>query len=70
MAVDLNTQKSVAIKILKVKEGRASDFNKYKSLECFHTEIDILSTCNHPNIVKINAASFDGTIVKELVSPS
>ena len=68
-AIDLNTQKKVAVKILKVKQNRSSDFSKFQSLRSFHTEIAILSSCNHPNIVKIKAASFDGTIVKELVSP-
>jgi hypothetical protein len=40
---------------------------KYDALDCFYTEIEILSECNHPNVIKIKSASFDGTIVKELV---
>jgi serine/threonine protein kinase len=40
---------------------------KYDALDCFHTEIEILSECNHPNVIKIKSANFDGTVVKELV---
>ena len=69
LALDMKTKKQVAIKILKVKEGRIAAFSKQQSLESFHTEIAILSKCYHENIVKIKAASFDGTIVKELVRP-
>ena len=29
LAVDLRTQQQVAVKILKVKEGRATEFSKY-----------------------------------------
>ena len=39
--------------------------NKKECLECFFTEINILTECRHPNIVKILDASFDGLIVKE-----
>jgi hypothetical protein len=39
--------------------------NKKECLECLFTEINILTECRHPNVVKILDASFDGTIVKE-----
>ena len=39
--------------------------NKKECLECFFTEINILTECRHPNRVKILDASFDGLIVKE-----
>ena len=67
LAVDLRTQQQVAVKILKVKEGRATEFSKYQSLDCLYSEISILADCDHNNVVKIKATSFDGTIVKELI---
>lgn len=39
--------------------------NKRECLECLFTEINILTECRHPNVVKILDASFDGTLVKE-----
>jgi hypothetical protein len=39
--------------------------NKKECLECLFTEINILTECRHPNVVKILDASFDGTIIKE-----
>ena len=39
--------------------------NKKECLECLFTEINILTECRHPNVVKILDASFDGTVVKE-----
>ena len=63
----MQTQNHVAVKILKVKEGRASEFSKYQSLDCLYSEISILADCDHKNIVKMKATSFDGTIVKELI---
>jgi len=39
--------------------------NKKDCLECLFTEINILTECRHPNVVKILDASFDGTIIKE-----
>ena len=39
--------------------------NKKECLECLFTEINILTECRHPNIVKILDASFDGMIIKE-----
>ena len=63
----MQTQQHVAVKILKVKEGRASEFSKYQSLDCLYSEISILADCDHKNIVKMKATSFDGTIVKELI---
>jgi len=39
--------------------------NKKECLECFFTEINILTECRHPNVVKILDASFDGNLVKE-----
>ena len=67
LAIDLKTKKQVAVKILKVKEGKATEFSKYQSLDCFHMEIKILSECDHKNIVKIKATSFDGTILRQMV---
>ena len=39
--------------------------NKKECLECLFTEINILTECRHPNVVKILDASFDGKLVKE-----
>lgn len=61
LAIDLSTRKQVAIKIMRVK----NIINKKECLECLFTEINILTECRHPNVVKILDASFDGTIVKE-----
>jgi hypothetical protein len=58
----------VAIKILKVREGRLYAYNKKQALECLHSEIKILESCSLSkldNVVKIKHASFDGTIVTE-----
>jgi len=57
----LKTKKQVAIKIMRVKNM----VNKKECLECLFTEINILTECRHPNIVKILDASFDGMIIKE-----
>jgi serine/threonine protein kinase len=61
LAVDIKTKKQVAVKIMRVKNM----VNKKECLDCFFTEINILTECRHPNIVKILDASFDGLIVKE-----
>lgn len=61
LAIDLKTKKQVAIKIMRVKNM----VNKRECLECLFTEINILTECRHPNIVKILDASFDGMIIKE-----
>ena len=61
LAVDLATGKQVAIKIMRVKQM----VNKKECLDCLFTEINILTECRHPNVVKILDASFDGTQVKE-----
>ena len=61
LAIDLSSKKQVAIKIMRVK----NIINKRECLECLFTEINILTECRHPNVVKILDASFDGTIVKE-----
>ncbi len=61
LAVDVVTNKQVAIKFLKVHSG----ISKHKALECLFKEIKILSSCNHPNVVHIIEASFDGVLVKE-----
>lgn len=66
LALDLKTKSQVAIKILKVKAGRATEFSKHQSLEGLFSEISILADCDHKNIVKIKAANFDGVIVKKL----
>jgi hypothetical protein len=39
--------------------------NKRECLECLFTEINILTECRHPNVVKILDANFDGTMIKE-----
>lgn len=39
--------------------------NKKECLQCLFTEINILTECRHPNVVKILDASFDGTMVNE-----
>jgi hypothetical protein len=65
----LNTQKPVAIKILKAREGRLYAYDKKLALECLQSEIKILESCSHlklSNVVRIKHASFDGTIVKEM----
>jgi serine/threonine protein kinase len=61
LAIDLSSKKQVAIKMMRVK----NIINKRECLECLFTEINILTECRHPNVVKILDASFDGTIVKE-----
>jgi serine/threonine protein kinase len=61
LAIDMETGKEVAIKIMRVKNM----IHKRECLECLFTEINILTECRHPNVVKILDASFDGTQVKE-----
>ena len=70
LALDLKTQRQVAIKILKVKVGRTCEFSKHQSLECLFSEISILADCDHKNIVRIKAANFDGVIVKMMCPAS
>lgn len=73
LATDLKSQKKVAVKILKAREGRLYPFCKRQALEFFRTEIGTLEACaarNLPNVVRIKDASFDGTVVKELTSPA
>lgn len=66
LAIDLATKKQVAIKIMKTKQM----VNKKDCLECLFTEINILTECRHPNVVKIIDACFDGNLITEkLVSP-
>lgn len=62
LALDLNTNKRVAIKFLRVSNKSIS---KHKALECLIKEIKILSDCDHPNVAKIIEASLDGFLVKE-----
>lgn len=61
LAIDLKTKKQVAIKIMRVKNM----VNKRECLDCLFREINILTECRHPNIIKILDASFDGMIIKE-----
>lgn len=61
LAIDQSNGKQVAIKIMRVK----NQVHKRECLECLFTEINILTECRHPNVVKILDASFDGTQVKE-----
>ena len=66
LAIDLSNKNQVAIKIMRVKNM----VDKKECLQCLFTEINILTECRHPNVVKILDASFDGTIIKEqLVKP-
>ena len=39
--------------------------NKKECLECLFTEINILTECRHPNVIKILDASFEGKIIIE-----
>ena len=39
--------------------------NKKECLECLFTEINILTECRHPNVVKILDSSFDGVLIHE-----
>ena len=39
--------------------------NKKECLECLFTEINILTECRHPNVIKILDASFKGKIIIE-----
>ena len=57
LAIDLKTKKQVAIKILRTAQGAA---NRRESLDCFFTEINILTECRHTNIVKILDCNLDG----------
>jgi hypothetical protein len=69
----LNTQKQVAIKILKVGANLISSSSKEQALLCLETEIKILERCSKlkiQNVVRIKSASFDGTIVKEICTDS
>lgn len=68
LATDLNTQKQVAIKILKVNHLTYS--SKEEALLCLQSEVNILHQCSLlkvSNVVKIKDASFDGTLIKEVV---
>jgi serine/threonine protein kinase len=62
-AVDLCSNKEVAIKILRI--SKESVMPKKVMLEAFFKEIKILSNCKHQNVVKLIDASFKGTIIKE-----
>jgi serine/threonine protein kinase len=62
LALDLSTNKRVAIKFLRVSNKAIS---KHKALECLIKEIKILSDCDHPNVARIIEASLDGFLVKE-----
>jgi len=42
--------------------------NKKENLDFFFTEIDILTHLDHPNIVKILDANFDGLLIKEMLT--
>ena len=62
--MDSLTGSEVAIKIMRVKNM----VNIKESLDCFFTEIEILTHCRHPNIVKILDASFDGLLIKQMLT--
>jgi serine/threonine protein kinase len=61
LAIDINTNKQVAIKFLRVSPG----ISKHKALECLVKEIKILSECDNPYIAKIIEASLNGMQVKQ-----
>lgn len=61
MGIHIQTQKKVAIKILKENDV----LSRLKSLECFFNEVNILTHCDHPNVAKIIEAQFNGTITKQ-----
>lgn len=63
-AIDLKSNKEVAIKILKLNQPELS---KKGMLESFFKEVEILSKCRHRNIVKLLDASFNGTLIKEAI---
>ena len=69
-AIELATGREVAIKILRFDQqtNEESGSRRGEILESFFQEVSILSNCDHPNIVKILQASFDGTLIKEAVS--
>jgi serine/threonine protein kinase len=58
LAIELSTGQKVAIKFMRVKNM----VRKKDCLDCLLQEINILTECRHPNIVKILDASFDGQI--------
>lgn len=65
MALELDTNKQVAIKFLKVGLG----VSKHKALDCLIKEIKILAQCDNPFIAKIIEASLDGVLIKEYYTP-
>ncbi|CDW84194.1 protein kinase domain containing protein [Stylonychia lemnae] len=66
-ALDVSTNKFVAVKILKTNQTALS---RTSMLESFFQEIKILTQCSHPNIVRIIDASLDGTLIKEEIHSS
>jgi serine/threonine protein kinase len=66
-AIDLVTKREVAVKILKTTEKSVA-LSKRMMLDSFFNEINILSYCRHPNIVKLIDVSFNGTLIKEKLS--
>jgi len=64
--MDIVSNREVAIKILKTSD-KQGNISKKLMLESFYREIKILSYCRHPNIVKLLDASFNGTLIKEVV---
>jgi len=61
-AIDLNSNKEVAVKILKTHK---TSLSRKQMLENFYSEIKILTYCRHPNIVRLIDASFDGVMINE-----
>jgi len=61
LAVNIETQRKVAIKFLRVSTPGIS---KHKALECLIREIRALADCEHKNVAKIIEASLDGVLVK------
>jgi hypothetical protein len=65
----LNSQKQVAIKILKVGNSHLAYSSKEEALLCLQSEVEVLSACSQlkiNNVVKIKDCSFDGTLIKEV----
>lgn len=69
--MDIATGREVAVKILQFGmvgcgEEQEEIEARREMLECFYQEITILSFCNHPNVVKLLDASFNGTLTHEM----
>ena len=64
-AIDLDCNKEVAIKMLKLKNEPLK--TKKLILEHFLKEVQLLSKCQHKNIVRLLDCSFSGTLIVEKI---